>query len=355
MTVPAGRPLDVDVVTVLVTVVGVAVALTLVVAASTSTAAFGAYNTGWDGASDLGAHVESAGAEPTLVRNTTAYTRGNPRETVAIVIAPHTGYGPRDRERLRAFVRDGGTVVVAEDYGPHANELVAALNATARFDGRPVRDERYHGESPAFVRARNVSGASLVRDVDALTLNHGTVLQPGNATVVVRTSGYAYLDADRDGDLDASDPMQAWPVIATERVGAGRLVLVSDASVLINAMLDASGNAAFVTRLVTGHDRVLLDYSHAGGLPPLAALVLALRDAPLAQFGAGVLGVGALAGWAAAPRLRERLAAARGGPAGKSLSPSRDQLVAYLEREHPTWDRDRLDRVVDAVVRDESE
>lgn len=63
-----------------------------------------------------------------------------------------------------------------------------------RIDGRLVRDEHRYYRGPALPVATNLSDAPLTSGVDAFTLNYGTTLRPGNATVLARTSATGFYD-----------------------------------------------------------------------------------------------------------------------------------------------------------------
>jgi hypothetical protein len=368
--------MDVDHPRVLLWSFAAAGAVALLVAASTSGAAFGLYNPGWDGASGLRSQADAAGAEATVVSDVSAYRTAPANRTVAVVLSPDRRYSDAEAARLRSFVRRGGTLVVAEDFGPHGNSLLAALGVEARVDGRLLRDERYHHRSPAMPVARNVSNRSLVGGTSGLTLNHGTVVRPNGASVLVRSSGYAYLDENRNGSLDPDEGLDSYPVATVEPVGEGRVVVVSDPSVAINAMLERPGNRRFVRGLFAGADRVLLDYSHAGRLPPLSAALLAVRGSPPLQLLVGVVAVVGLAAWIRRPGVPGRVRTAvervrgRGGVAEPPVAgedalvvsapdedalvvsaPDEDALVASVAERHPEWDRERVRRVVRAVRR----
>jgi hypothetical protein len=64
----------------------------------------------------------------------------------------------------------------------------------------------------------------------------------------------------------------------------------------------------------TAGERVLLDYSHAGGQPPLAVALLILRDVPLLQALLGGAGIGAVLAWAGRDALRARARELRSTP-----------------------------------------
>jgi hypothetical protein len=331
----------------LVIVTGIAV----VVAASTSGAAFGVYNPAWDGASDLREEASAVGTESELVLNTSAYADQPANGTVAVVLSPDRRYTDREAARLRQFVANGGTLVVAEDFGPHSNALLAAVGADARINGSLLRDERYNYQSPALPLARNVSNHSYVTDVDELTLNHGTVVEPNGARTIVASSEYAYLDRNRNDELDDNESLGTYPVATVESVGQGQVVTVSDPSLFINAMLDRSGNEQFVQSLFADHERVLLDYSHAERLPPLALALVVVRKTPLLQVllvGLGVAVVGAVGrGWGS-----DLVARVRG--TDPEATPNRwtdsDELAAYLHTKHPDWDDARVRRVTEGIM-----
>jgi hypothetical protein len=327
--------------------------IAVIVAASTSATSFGAYNGAWDGTSELQTQVETTGASPSIIRKTASYTETQPNETVSIILAPEQSYDDSSQQRIRQFVRAGGTLVVAGDFGNHTNPLLRSLGTSAQLDGRVLRDERYNYKSPAMPRARNVSDHRLAANVSALTLNHGTAVRPRNATALVNSSGFAYLDTNSNGNLDSNETVRSWPVATVESVGDGRVIVVSDPSILINSMIDQPGNRQFIQNIVSGNKQVLLDYSHSASLPPLAVAVLILRDSVFLQLLVGLLGVGVLFAWMQRPLLPAVTAALR--RRNRTLQPvsetelDAEELTAYLAQQYPEWDQDRLERVVSAV------
>lgn len=349
------NPLDVNLPRALLVALIAITAVALILAASTSGAAFGAYNPAWDGAADLQSEARTVGAESDLVLNTTAYGSVQANSTVAVVLSPDRPYTETETTRLRRFVNQGGTLVVAEDFGNHSNGLLAGVGATARFDGSLVRDERYNYRSPAMLVATNVSAHPMVDGVGKLTINHGTVVEPHESRSVANTSGYAYLDRNRNDGLDDNESLGTYPVVTTERVGEGRVIVVSDPSLFINAMLDRPGNRRFVHNVFGAHERVLLDYSHAERLPPLALALEVVRGNPLLQvvvLGAGVVLVGAW-GRGHFDALSDRVSG-ESHVDDEGLSRSREEIVAYLRHQHPEWDESRLERIA-RTVGDESE
>lgn len=330
---------------------GLVTAVALVFAAGTSTAAFGIYNPAWDGAADLRGVTDAVGADHEIVRNTNRYTTVPVNGTLVVILSPERGYGPNGTERIRRFVREGGTLLLAEDSGAYSNDLLAGIGAETRIDGRLLRDERYNYRSPAMPVATNVSNHMFTQDVNGLTLNYGTAVRPNGATVLATTSGFAYQDVNRNGQIDPGESLDTYPVATVEQVDDGRIIVVGDPSLFINTMLDRPGNQAFVRAVFSEYERVLLDYSHAGGLPPLALTLLILRETPLLQ--AVVAGVCALSilGWARYPDVRTRARKLLTGsdPHDRpGIGP--EELVPFVRRRHPDWDEDRIERLIQEII-----
>ncbi|GAA0729735.1 hypothetical protein J2744_003073 [Halorubrum trapanicum] len=344
----------------------VTVGLALVVAASTTGAAFGAYNLEWDGTSDF-RELADQRTDSQVLLDTAPYERGDANGSVAVVLAPIDGYEANDTQRVRAFVDAGGTLVLADDFGAHGNALLDDLGASARFNGTQLRDERHYYRAPSLPVATNVSETRDTDGVDQLTLNKGTAIDPGNATVVATTSPFAYLDRNGTGNLSAGDELGTYPVVTAESVGEGRVVAVGDPSLFINAMLSQPDNAAFATAVFEGHDRALLDYSHAGEQPALAAASLRFESSTALQLGVGALGVGAVWGhaWLSGglvgavrrslspvlpPRWRRRLPAWLRGTERDGDPVDEAAVLAALRERYPEWDESRLRHVMTDVL-----
>lgn len=264
--------------------------LALVVVGTTSSAAFGIFNSQWDGSSSIQSATESAGADSTVLLDTTDYDDRPPSQTVAFLIAPTQLYTEAELGRLREFVRDGGTLVIAEDYGTTGNTVLEGVGAESRFDGQMVRDMRYHGPTTAMPIATNVSD-NFTTDADSVMLNYGTVVNETNGTTLVATSEFSYLTTTGTNQSNENHPFRSYPVVVSESIGNGTVIAVSDPSIFINAMQDRADNRAFTEELVTGHESVILDYSHADTQPPIRSALIRVRNSPAAQAGIGLAGL----------------------------------------------------------------
>ncbi|ELY77524.1 DUF4350 domain-containing protein [Natrinema gari] len=338
----------------------ITVLVTLGTVAATSSTAFGPYNPSWDGSSDF---RQDAADDPTveshLSSDTARYDELSANETVTFVIAPDEPYEREDAERVRDFVTQGGMLVVLGSTGEPGNELLAEIGAEARIDGQLLRDERHHFRGPTMPVATSVENHTLTTDINQLSLNYGTAVEPGNATVIVATSDFAYLGPE-DDELDNQDELRSYPVATVENVSKGKVVVVGDPSITINAMYGEPDNAAFVRGLYADADHVIFDRSHGSGVPPLAAVLLVIRRSPLLQLLVGTVGIGFVA---ALSRIRvtspletvqswlpARFQSARNrnrGTNGPGLSTA--ERADLLRRRHPDWDREQIQRVITAL------
>lgn len=323
----------------------VVVLVALIVAASTSGAAFGAFTFSWEGTSDLRGAADASDADLQIVTDTAQYGDQPANNTVAFVLSPDQPYTGEEREQLRTFVENGGTLVVADAFGQHSNALLADVGASARFNGDPLRDEQEYYRSPALPVATNVSDHPYVAQSESITINRGTVVEPGQATVLAASSEYGYLDTNRNEELDETETLGSYPVVTAEEVGDGEVVAVSDPSAFINAMLERPGNEAFAESLFALHDRILFDTSHSTDIPPTAMALLTLRGSALLQLALGgglVLSIMTLG--------QQTLGGRWAGRDDERVGLSESELRQLLEERHPDWDDDRRERVITTIM-----
>lgn len=333
----------------------------LVGAVTTSSAPYGPFNGEWDGTSELRQTI-SDDATVNLVHQTEAYETSSPDETVAFVIAPQQDYSSAETARIRQFISQGGTLVIATDDN-QTNQLLADLGVNSRLDGRLVRDERENYQNASLPVATNVSPHPLTEGVESVTLNYGTVINTSTdalteqsegeqPTYLINTSSFSYLDGNRNNTLDDSEQLASRPIAVSESVGSGQVVLVSDGSIFTNAMLGQSDNRQFARQLATNQSQVILDYSHGHPLPPLVYGLLVVQGTPLLQFVLGLVVLGGILVWYRRPSIP---ILDRGGDdevsAPSATQLDEEELTEFLETKYPEWDDAHIERVTKAIIR----
>jgi len=344
---------------VLVTTVAVGAGL------SSSVTALDLHNYEWDGGSTLEAELDEAPGELVVARSAATYREADADETVAVIPVPEWSAGATNATAVREFVDRGGTVVVAGEGADEnatqnsPNAILAEIGTATRIDATQLRDVNHYDRSTAVPRATlttrlppteegrarsavTPSAVALVDGVNRVTLSRASTLAlPGEdeprpvtnlsqtvrrtgATVLVRSSPFGYLDRDGDGRFDVSERLGAYPVVAVEPVGEGRVVTVSDTSLFTNALASEDGNAAFLHALGANRETTLLDYSAAPSPPPLAGTVATVGAQTLLALLLTLVGLAALGLWLFARRRQA-------GDRDRSGNSVRTRAVAALD------------------------
>lgn len=207
----------------------------------------------WNG---LRALVSLGGQAGVAIRAPATVEVGSLAPSDALLIVYPTR--PLPRADLARFVHAGGRLAIADDYGTGATLLGAfeiGRHAPGTTDAsRRLRDNRN------LIVAEPRGAHPLTRGVTALMTNHPQVLHHAALAPVATLSG------DRGA------------LVLVGAVGAGRLVAIGDASVLINNMLEFPGNRAFAVNLLrylSQNGRIVI----VAGDTPVTGAFDAARDA----------------------------------------------------------------------------
>ena len=213
-----------------------AATLALLTALYPENADFSLENPFWNGMSSLKSLGSAAGLTEACALD--------PREHALLVVGPSKPFAEGDARAIESFLARGGLVVVADDFGT-ANQLLEALGAPVRVSGSLLVDPLFNLGAPqlpvVFWGGRK------------LALNYATVVNAsacGACRVLAESSAFSYLDLNLNGKHDPGEPAGPFPVAVELRVGAGRLVVISDSSLFINAMLGREANREFLQQLL---------------------------------------------------------------------------------------------------------
>ncbi len=270
--------------TVLVVAAGMTM-LTMFSPVVSTTEDFSIFNTGWNGTSGLAVsvyetgkfvpsfRVEASGADVTVAELGFAELDLDPTSDAVAVIGPSQAFSSADGELMGAFVRAGGLLLVADDFGS-GNSLLEGMGASSRFSGRLVMDLSFE-KKPEFPVCYDLRVDDLTRNVSALQLNYPSSISLGAGTVgSAYTSSASWLDTNGNLLRDEGEPWGPFPVVAKETMGAGTLVLLSDPSILINGMSGLLDNSLFADNLITyvsaARTAVYFDESHRAFFDPVA-------------------------------------------------------------------------------------
>ena len=257
------------------------VTLFLIIALATPIAVnssdFSIYNPGWNGCSNIAIKTYRTGKlqptfylqenELTLMHQSFAEYDVISNDSCIIIIGPRVTFSTEEVNYIEKFLLEGGVLFLADDFGT-GNDLLKGINSTSRFSGNLILDLAFE-KSANFVNVFNINNRSheLFFNVSQILLNYPTSIQTDNISqVLCYSSELSWVDKNLNGKEDIGETKGPFQVLAIEKFGKGKIVLLSDPSVLINSMKDQLDNKYFINNLIkflTENRRtILIDESH---------------------------------------------------------------------------------------------
>ncbi|MBN1188899.1 MAG: hypothetical protein JXA46_04030 [Dehalococcoidales bacterium] len=186
-------------------------------------------------------------------------------EKDVLIIIPNLEYNTADLLLIKQYVEQGGNLLLMDDFG-YGNDVLAVLGSRARFDNSVLLDPLFCYKSQYLPFAVDFSPELREEGVSVVGLNHATVLHlEDESEALAWSSGTGYLDANNNGQFEDDEPSGPFAIAARFGAGKGSITLVSDPSLIINAMSGQEDNTAFISRLISADGqavRVILDHSH---------------------------------------------------------------------------------------------
>jgi hypothetical protein len=220
-----------------------------------STTDFANSNTHWNGLSDASREFH--------IRPLTDVGEIPPegRGTVLLVI-PSRPSQTTHLQAIRRFVEGGGVLILLDNFGS-GNDVLMVLGSAIRFSGRLLADPLFNLKNSRLPRILDFAPSPLTVGVQELVFNHATVLTGITTTQAAATSSaVSYVALGPTSKRDEGSPRGPFPVLALEPHKDGYVVIVSDASILVNSMLPQADNRRLFRNAVglAGADaRVFLD------------------------------------------------------------------------------------------------
>ena len=251
---------------------------------STSTD-FSIYNSGWNGTSKLAKityqagkfaptfQLRANGADVTVEHIGLGQLNLDPAESALVEIGPTTLFSASEGTAVGNFVKSGGMLLLADDYGT-GNSLLERMGASSRISGDLILDLSYE-KQPEFVVCFDIKNDDITKNVSFLLLNYASslVLNTTSTQTLAYSSLASWLDTNGDLYQQWGEPRGPFPILAKERMGLGTIVLLSDPSVLINGMSKYMNNSALATNLLAfisaGRSQVFFDESHRDYFDPV--------------------------------------------------------------------------------------
>jgi hypothetical protein len=199
-----------------------------------TSAEFSMFNTGWNGCSKFAKILSERGKIYPIMYpyNSVGLDR---LEGTLLVIGPDIDFSSLEAEEVRKFLENGGTLFIADDFGT-ANKLLEKLGVKARFTTQPLKDV-FYSKREEFPVAVRIEDPDLAAGVEKITLNIPSAITGIEGKIY--TSKVSVVGKNTG----------SFPVMAEIKYGKGRIILLSDPSILMNDMFDE--NRQFIENLAT--------------------------------------------------------------------------------------------------------
>ncbi len=269
-----------------VTIAIILISISMITPAVSSSEDFSIFNSGWNGTSELALSTYKSGKfVPSFVAKATGTDIEvvqlglenmalNASTTTLVVIGPTLGFSTSDGQIVGDFVREGGVLLLADDFGT-GNDLLVGMGASTRISGKLVMDLAFD-KKPEFSVCFDLRADPLTRNVSSVLLNYPSSLAVDSSTTktIAYTSIASWQDANGNKERDLGEPSGPFPVLAREKLGNGTVIVLADPSVLINGMAKNLNNSALdenlISEVCTGRSSVFFDESHRKFFNPLA-------------------------------------------------------------------------------------
>ncbi len=187
-----------------------------------------------------------------------------PPDGSTLIIIPYSEFTLAEIGELDRFVTQGGSLVLADDYG-YGNQILEYLGLEARFSGQALLDPLFNYKNKWFPRISDLAPSSITNNIKSLILNHATCLVDVESNdALALSSSMSFLDLDGNQVWDEGEPTGPLPVLSCHSFGSGQIILIADPSLFINSMEKIEGNHDLVQN-IAATSRLFIDQSH---LPP---------------------------------------------------------------------------------------
>lgn len=329
---------------------------------SSSREDFSTYNDGWNGCSRLKQIAQDQ--HYSTVGLFSLNDVGDKQNGVLFMINPAKSapISKDDVSSVKAFVQNGGTLVLANDVG-NANVLLNGLGLanSVKFNGSLLRDNASYWAGTACPLIAKFSPSNVTDGVRMLYFNYGTALDlQANTSVPIKTLAVSGRESylgdvpDTQGQLFAnSSGMGPEPVLVSLAYGKGAILLLSDPSVLVNSMLDKGDNQKLFENIVKSGGGVAVpvyfDESHRTVQPMWAVAYSRINADDTLKYASvvGILGL-TLGGFGvyvlADTRARQRRSVSDMPQSPVSLDEG--AIVEDIIARHPRWRQSRVKKLL---------
>ncbi len=228
-----------------------------------STMNFYVENPFWNGYKDF---VNLFNATPILTRfdfvrilNHISLSNLSSKSKVLVTIS-YENYTDQEVKLLNKFIINGGTLIVLNDFSSAGNQLLNKLDIGVYFNISGILiDPLYYYKDPHLPKVE----AKENNTTYTIILNYASIIEGdiSRNEILIRSSRFSYFDVDNSSSWSPEEPTGPFIVGVVKKLGAGKIIIISDPSIWLNAMLNIGDNYVFAKTLLDGKT-IYLDQVH---------------------------------------------------------------------------------------------
>jgi len=207
--------------------------------ASASYADYDISNTNWNGISEIYKYTKNLGYSTDTVDDFESAL--SQKDVVLIVLYPQS---QKYSKELKNFVENGGSLLLADDFGNGNEVLSDALLFPISFGKGQVCDmeNNYKKSIAPIVRVKN---HPVTYGVKTIVTNHPTYIFPPSSEDIAFFYPTSFIDSNLNGRKDQNEKSGEYSFARALNIGKGRVIVLSDPSIFINEMIDLGDNRLF--------------------------------------------------------------------------------------------------------------
>ncbi|MBA2862310.1 DUF4350 domain-containing protein [Methanococcus maripaludis] len=203
---------------------------------------YSSFNTDWDGCSKFTKHIYDSEIRITPIYSPYEDYKFD-KNGILFIIGPEIGFSDFEIEKIGNFVKDGNTIIIADDFGT-SNLILEKLDLPNKFTKNKLNDIFYISNENLI--EYNVSeyygGGVVVTNIPTYTAKEG----------VVTTSNFS-KSGSKIGSLS---------LISEINYGNGKIILIADPDIFTNGLYEYNQNFLenFIAKLNSNH--IYIDEIH---------------------------------------------------------------------------------------------
>jgi hypothetical protein len=241
------------------------------------------YNPGWNGTSLFFGSLDKDNV--VLLDNVNELPGYN--NSTLLIIAPAGNYSATEVGYYRDYLERGNIVLIFDDFGS-ANSLLGPLGTGLHLRNIPLMSADRAYESPEFVRSYPRGRSPVIQNITTLTLDRPSAVDGG--TPFMFSSLLSWEDGNGNQRADPNETIGQFAVGTMVQVGNGQVYVISDPSILINAMEGSDGannRVNFISNILHLRDTTIIDQTHSitGNTSTPSRIIHKIQTSMVVQIG----------------------------------------------------------------------